>query len=903
MANQRKTRSQSQDRVTASARFRYESLEGRIAPGSMVDIAGFTGMGLVDQGGESHSSLSDRTGASQSLSTSTGKSFSSTSAGDLFAFKSLIENGDNTTYSLIKSRVEITASVDASRRVQVRGVTPAWSKETFSKALGAAGSTISSFGVSTGRDADPTRSFKGAGKSLGTDSTTQPGIPLTTSGSVGIVAPERGAADLNSLRFVAQTNLDASSDYLLAAGQQYKDLAGVFQTNFLSDDQHRLPAELRGRHDAEIAKQSLDPFSLGGTVGMREPTTGYVQSQPEYDPMRGVLFSYAQFSTVVTDMVKELTEDPNTDDIAYVVVTSETQRTSATNSFINAGANMSRVQFFIQPMNSVWIRDYGPHFITVDDSLAIVDSHYYPQRPSDNFIPTLVGDNNFRVPTYDMGVYFSGGNFQPGPNRSGFVTALIDRDNPAGDGFNPQFLAELHQRYLGIDTLHVLPQLPSSVDGTGHIDMWMYLVDQDTVVISEFLPGSNSTAIQITNNAVGYMESLGFTVHRTPAWNSGSTHFTYANAFRVNDRIFVPVYGTSYKPGGNSAYNSRDDQAMQAWQAAAGPGVEIIPIQCSQIIPSAGAIHCIVKQVPRYTGTSPAVSIVSPAGGEILTPNVPFKLEWSAMDTNNVDPAQIEIHISYGPNQRYRYIDTVADTGSYIWTPNDRIVDTEGATFMVVARSSTGNITEAISEPFAISSGGVVKYDFASGAGANKFAYGNQTASWTTVNGNSLPVTAQLSSTDYGRLATSNATGGTGDTNRYISATPSPSSNESTHVFTFQLASPISRMAQLDVLWEGYANFCTQVELYVWDRIAQNWGNGAGLVGVNRYMDSWAGNIDGNLTGAIRTDFSRYVDPNGVIRFMVYADRPGAVGSAGSGIATYHDYMSVTVKEVAGRSA
>ena len=53
---------------------------------------------------------------------------------------------------------------------------------------------------------------------------------------------------------------------------------------------------------------------------------------------------------------------------------------------------------------------------------------------------------------------------------------------------------ELYQTYQGIDTLHILPRLPGSVDGTGHIDMWFYLVDEDTVIISEFIPGSNATA-------------------------------------------------------------------------------------------------------------------------------------------------------------------------------------------------------------------------------------------------------------------------------------------------------------------------------------------------------------------------------------------------------------------------
>jgi agmatine/peptidylarginine deiminase len=739
----------------------------------------------------------------------------------------------------------------------------------------------------------------------------QPGPQLMQAGSIAL--PTMPGPGFSNVRFGDdQKNFSASIDNLLAAGSTANDalLSGLSASNAVtadalpenvkSEDLHRLPQELRGRSDDLLVGQSLLPYAVESSTQLRGPTTGVVRSPAEYDPMRGVLYSYASYPTIVTDMVKELTEDPTKDDIAYVVVNSESQRTSATSSFVAAGANMSRVQFFVQPMNSVWIRDYGPHFITVDNALAIADSHYYPTRPLDSFVPTLVGDNNFRVPTYDMGLYFSGGNFQPGPNRSGFVTALVNRDNPSGDGFDAALISELKQEYLGIDTLHVLPQLPFSVDGTGHIDMWMYLVDQDTVIISEFLPGSDATAIQITNNAVGYMQNLGFEVFRTPAWNSGGTHFTYANAFRVNDRIFVPVYGTSYKPGGNSAYNSRDDQAIQAWQAAAGPGVEIIPIQCSQIIPAAGAIHCIVKQVPRYTGNTPAVNILSPAGGEIATPGVPFKVEWSAMDTNNSDPVKIDIYLSYGPNNRFRHIATTTDTGSYLWTPNNRVTDATGMRFMIIATSSTGSTTEVESNPFSLSSGNLARYDFSSGAGVNRFAYGSQTASWSSINANPLPVNTQLTSTNYSRLATSNAVGGDdADTNRYIAPVPSPTSNESTHVFNFQLASPINQMAQLDVVWEGYGDFATQVELYVWDRVTQNWGDGAGLTGVNRYMDSWSGNLDGLLAGSIRSNFSRYVDESGLVRFLVYTDRPGAVGSAGSGIETFHDYMYVDVKELA----
>ena len=80
-----------------------------------------------------------------------------------------------------------------------------------------------------------------------------------------------------------------------------------------------------------------------------------------------------------------------------------------------------------------------------------------------------------------MPLYYSGGNFQPSVDRGGFTTALVYSDNP---GFDEAFIADLYREYQGIDTLHVFPQLPGSVDGTGHIDMWLYLVDEDSVIIS-----------------------------------------------------------------------------------------------------------------------------------------------------------------------------------------------------------------------------------------------------------------------------------------------------------------------------------------------------------------------------------------------------------------------------------
>jgi agmatine deiminase len=645
--------------------------------------------------------------------------------------------------------------------------------------------------------------------------------------------------------------------------------------------------------------QRLEPYAARRERDM--PTSGLIASPPEYSPTRGVVFAYisSQWASVVRDLVVALTNDPNCptcDEIAYVVVTSASQQQTATTQFQAGGADMSKVQFFIHPMNALWIRDYGPHFIWQNGALGIVDSHYYPERPLDNFVPTRLGDDSFLMPTYDMGLYYSGGNLQPGPDRMAVMSSLINLDNPTSEGFTPSLIAELFSKYQGIDTLHIFPMLPTSVDGTGHIDMWMYLVDEDTVIISEYIPGSNATAIQITNNAVTYMQNLGFTVYRTPAWNAVQsgymTNYTYTNAFRVNNRVFVPTYGD-----GNSAYRPYDNQAIAAWIAAAGPEVEIYPINAYPIIYAAGAFHCIVMQMPRYTDAVPAAHVIWPDGGQLLVAGTTRDILWVATDTDNVTIPQVDLYYTVNDGATWVYIGTTTNTGSYPWTvPN---LAAPQAKIKVVVTAADNDQAEAVSEDyFQIAKADQTIYTFASGGGVDKFGWGYQTASWNNVNGVRRPVNAAIPSSAYPKLAASDATGGDGDTNRYVATTPS-NGYESTHVYEFYVVETPDAIDDIQILWEGYAGQCTQVELYVWDYVQGQWSDATGTApenyGINRYADNWAGTRDGILTADIRTNFERYVNASGQVTFLIYAERGSASGYAKT---TYHDYVAVTVTQI-----
>jgi agmatine deiminase len=632
--------------------------------------------------------------------------------------------------------------------------------------------------------------------------------------------------------------------------------------------------------------QSLKPFAIHRSDGTTQvPGESYISSPPEYDPVRGVVFKFitGHWHEVVVDCVANLTGDPAYDDIAYVVVNSQSQQNTATSLFIAAGADMSKVEFFINNNETVWLRDYGPHFIFQDDALAVVDSHYYPGRYRDNFVPTMFGDDFLDVPTYDMGLYYSGGNFLPGPDRSAFMSALVRLDNPTSQGFNDVLIGNLYEQFQGIDTMHILPQLPFSVDGTGHIDMWLYIVDEDDCIISEFKPGSNSTAITITNNAVTYMEDLGFTVHRPPAWNVGNIHYTYANAFRVNDRIFVPTYGE-----GNPSYLDEDAAALAAWEAAAGPDVEIVQINCYDIIPAAGAIHCIVKQLPRYVGADPAVCVVSPAGGELIKAGSTFPIKWEAIDTDNAAIDTVDIY--YSPDYGITW-ETLAlgepDDGVYEWTVPAE--ETGIARIKVVAHGTDAGTGEATTNGyFEVADLDRHVYDCTTGAGVETVIRGHRVNNWSIVNGNRTPVADEIDTLvtgAYDKIAYSDTDSeNDADPNRYNSPY---SSVYTAHTFEIDIDEFPLDIRQITVQWEGYADDCAQTELYVWDAAGGNWSNGKQAYGQNMYLGTFAGNRDDVVQVSLQENLHNFINNEGKLTILQYVER--------NRNESFNDYFAVIV--------
>ena len=344
----------------------------------------------------------------------------------------------------------------------------------------------------------------------------------------------------------------------------------------------------------ETPEEQQLPYLLppAPAFGFRAPPGGLVRCPAEYEPQEGLFIAWESYqTTVLKDLAVMITNnDPNA--TVYVVVDTASEQTSAYNTLNSYGANMSQISFIVRQTDSVWIRDYGPRFIFEYGNRAVVDHTYNrPSRYWDNLFNDYLC-SYWSEPQYQIPLEHGGGNFHLFADGDAFMTTLILTENP---GVSQQQVIDYYAEYQGLN-LTLFTGFPTYFDSTQHIDMWMLPVADKKVIIGRY-SSSTGQPYTITEGATQTLQSRGYTVYRTPGWNSGGTHYTYTNAVVLNDHVYVPSFGGSYA--------LQDAEALDVF-AGAFPDRTVHQINCSGIIGAAGAIHCVVMHVPNLPVTGDA---------------------------------------------------------------------------------------------------------------------------------------------------------------------------------------------------------------------------------------------------------------------------------------------------------
>ncbi|MBD3349147.1 MAG: T9SS type A sorting domain-containing protein [Candidatus Eisenbacteria bacterium] len=312
-------------------------------------------------------------------------------------------------------------------------------------------------------------------------------------------------------------------------------------------------------------RENLD--RIGEAHRSTPPPTEPVRNPGEFEPMTGVIVRYPFGNP--TGLLVEYAED----DTLWVIVEDSADQASATSTLQSGGCDMSHVGWIFAPTNSIWTRDYGPWFvITGNDEQGIVDHIYNRPRPDDDLIPGVIG-SDWGVPVYGMDLEHTGGNYMSDGRGVAMSTRLVIDENTS---LTTTEIDSIMNDYLGIERYEKLPYIESG--GIHHIDCWAKFLSPQKILVKE-VPTSHSSYDELEAN-VAYLESQSgswgrpYEVVRVYCPNDEP----YTNSLILNDKVFVPQYGTSW-----------DDDAIATYEAAM-PGYEILGYSGSWY--TNDAIHC-----------------------------------------------------------------------------------------------------------------------------------------------------------------------------------------------------------------------------------------------------------------------------------------------------------------------
>ena len=323
-----------------------------------------------------------------------------------------------------------------------------------------------------------------------------------------------------------------------------------------------------GFTDEELLR--LDEIGLN-TVLTAPPPDGTL-NPGEFDPATGVFVRWP------LGLPYSLIEAFSQETTVWVICTSG-QQSSVETALSNAGVNMSNVDFMFAETNSIWVRDYGPWFVLLEDGQqGIFNYSYNRPRPEDNNIPVVVG-STWGIPVYTSTIVHTGGNYM----SSGFDQSMSTNIVYSENGGNEDWVDSQMELYLGIDN-YVTMDDPLSYVSIDHIDCWAKILSPGKILVLRLPPYHGDYAA--LEAAADILESTAspygtnWEVYRVESDGSEG----YTNSLICNDYVYMP------------SFNSDNDMPAIAVYEEALPGYTVQGFDYSGWLPS-DALHCRTRNV------------------------------------------------------------------------------------------------------------------------------------------------------------------------------------------------------------------------------------------------------------------------------------------------------------------
>lgn len=226
--------------------------------------------------------------------------------------------------------------------------------------------------------------------------------------------------------------------------------------------------------------------------GITHPPVSPIRNAAEWEEMQGVLISWKSgYETFLSEIVKYAQEE------ATVYIFCNDSNT-VKNYLTSHSISTTNTRYIVASLNSVWIRDYGPNNIYVNDvdSLYLVDWVYNRPRPQDDASPkqfaTLMQLPLYQCTQPPTDLVATGGNWVSDGFGTAFSSKLILTKNATTSSYNqtPKLETDIDNivhDYLGIERYIKMDVVP--YDGIHHIDMHFKLLDEETLLVGQYPNG------------------------------------------------------------------------------------------------------------------------------------------------------------------------------------------------------------------------------------------------------------------------------------------------------------------------------------------------------------------------------------------------------------------------------
>ena len=341
---------------------------------------------------------------------------------------------------------------------------------------------------------------------------------------------------------------------------------------------------------------------------------GYV-FPAEWEPHSGTWFSWprpegisfpGRYDTVPANFAaifREITPR----ELVHVNVPNDNYETIVRATLAEHGVNLKRVRFHHIRTNENWCRDHGPAFVVRrrggKREMAVVDWGFnawggkYPPYGDDDAVPTRIAEE-LGLPVFQPGIVMEGGAI----DVNGKGTLLTTESCLLNPNRNPGLSRKQIEKYLcdyyGQQKVLWLGDGIDGDDTDGHVDDLARFIDPHTIAVAVELDPKDPNYKVLKENVrrcelLRDQDGKPFNLCVLPmpkriVREGQRLPATYLNFSFVNGAILVPTFRD----------RKNDLLALEILRLAL-PELDVIGIDCWELIWGLGAIHCASQQQPR----------------------------------------------------------------------------------------------------------------------------------------------------------------------------------------------------------------------------------------------------------------------------------------------------------------